>query len=206
MLTCSKCNKEFSTYVIIDGKSRNLCNRKRCLECQPWKAPRFPTRTPSQKKQAELEKSKKCYLRQKAEHGVCLQTIRMRARKAALINLLGGGCCLCKYDRTSRNLAFHHCFDKEDALDARAMAKSLSWVLFEMSKCVMVCHNCHGEIHDGLVDVRDKYEEFQKKVVALKGKTWKDITDRSSTVEQESHTLQGEGSNPSCPIGANKNA
>ena len=40
----------------------------------------------------------------------------------------------------------------------------------------MVCHNCHGEIHEGMIDAKDKYIEFQKTVETLKGKTWKEIT------------------------------
>lgn len=36
MKTCVKCNKIFSTTIKIDGITRNLCNRKYCLECSEF--------------------------------------------------------------------------------------------------------------------------------------------------------------------------
>lgn len=34
---CLKCGNMFKTYVMIEGKYRNLCNRKYCLDCSPFK-------------------------------------------------------------------------------------------------------------------------------------------------------------------------
>jgi len=35
-MKCVKCNTEFSIWAIIEGKTRNLCSRKRCLKCSPF--------------------------------------------------------------------------------------------------------------------------------------------------------------------------
>lgn len=103
-------------------------------------------------------------------------TARLNKRKAALVNFLGGRCSFCGYNKCTRNIAFHHCFDKETGINATKMGKHLECLYREIRKCIMVCHNCHGEIHEGMIDAKDKYIEFQKTVETLKGKTWKEIT------------------------------
>ena len=37
-MICSKCGKKFNIHQNINGESRNLCNRKYCLECSPFNA------------------------------------------------------------------------------------------------------------------------------------------------------------------------
>lgn len=175
MITCIKCNKVFSTHQWIDGKTRNLCGRKRCLDCQPWKAPRFPPRTLEESLQASRAKSKKYYLKQRKKLGIDPHKYRTRRRKQALIDFFGG-CVFCKYNKTPRALSFHHCFDKKFTMDASGLTKCLQDVIFEISKCIMVCHNCHCEIHDGLLNDKDKFKDFQNKVDELKTyESWKDF-------------------------------
>ena len=36
MKICVKCQKEFPSWVTIEGKPRNLCSRKYCLDCSPF--------------------------------------------------------------------------------------------------------------------------------------------------------------------------
>ncbi len=36
MPICKKCDKKFPNWVTIDGRKKNLCSRKFCLECSPW--------------------------------------------------------------------------------------------------------------------------------------------------------------------------
>lgn len=37
MKKCENCGKEFSTWIKIDGKQRNMSSRKYCTECKPFK-------------------------------------------------------------------------------------------------------------------------------------------------------------------------
>ncbi len=37
MKTCNNCGKQFKINVIIDGEKKNLCHRKFCLDCSPFK-------------------------------------------------------------------------------------------------------------------------------------------------------------------------
>ena len=66
---------------------------------------------------------------------------------------LSGGCCiLCGYNRCLRALHFHHInpFEKEFSI---ANSKNWEKVKLEIEKCVLVCANCHTEIHEGYVDL-----------------------------------------------------
>ncbi len=60
-----------------------------------------------------------------------------------------GGCCgKCGYDRCDSALEFHHLDPKEKDF-AIGSYSVLSWekVKVELDKCIMVCANCHREIH-----------------------------------------------------------
>jgi len=35
-MICELCNKQFPITIVIDGKRRNLCSRRYCLECTPF--------------------------------------------------------------------------------------------------------------------------------------------------------------------------
>lgn len=64
-----------------------------------------------------------------------------------------GGCCeLCGYDKYQGALEFHHLDPKEKDFQ---LSKTLSWdkAKTEMDKCIMLCANCHREVHAGLVKV-----------------------------------------------------
>lgn len=69
---------------------------------------------------------------------------------------MGGGCCVCGYNRSQRALALHHINpdEKDIGLGAiRASPKRWELIVTELRKCVLVCHNCHSEIHDGLITI-----------------------------------------------------
>ncbi len=69
-------------------------------------------------------------------------------RKLKLIKIMGGKCCKCGYNRNMAALDFHH-------LDPKIKEKNFStkirenWAeaLEELKKCILVCRNCHMEIH-----------------------------------------------------------
>ena len=56
MRTCLKCGLDFPIIQKIEGKKRNLSNRKFCLQCSPFgkhntkKDPTIPTKTHSRNK------------------------------------------------------------------------------------------------------------------------------------------------------------
>ena len=80
---------------------------------------------------------------------------RRRAKKR-LVTAFGGKCGICGYNKCDRNLVFHH-IDPSQKEFAFGQLQSKAWLKLveEVKKCVMLCHNCHGEVHEGIIDIID---------------------------------------------------
>jgi len=80
---------------------------------------------------------------------------RKRLKEKA-VEYKGGMCECCGYDRAIEALEFHHRNPKEK--DFSPSGKSISWERMkkEIDKCIMVCANCHREIHCGLIEINEK--------------------------------------------------
>lgn len=146
MPVCKLCNEKFPTKLEIDGKTRNLQHRKYCLDCSPFgsgntKKLEKPGLTMREKKERDAEKYRKWQKKARLE------------RKAKLVAMKGGKCSICGYDRCIKALEFHHKGDKEDksfSVAANGMLARWEKLVREVKKCILVCANCHREIHDGL--------------------------------------------------------
>lgn len=78
------------------------------------------------------------------------QQKRAWSRKLELVAMMGGKCCCCGYDKNIAALEFHHTNpgNKSFQLDARHLANTtMEKVLEESKKCVLLCSNCHKEVH-----------------------------------------------------------
>lgn len=71
-----------------------------------------------------------------------------RKRRLDLIEYKGGKCAACGYNKCVRSLAFHHINPEEKDFTLGGRAYSLEVMKREVDKCVLVCANCHGEIHE----------------------------------------------------------
>lgn len=83
------------------------------------------------------------------------QQARGLKRKLGLIAEFGASCARCGYDRNSAALAWHHVDprNKSFSLDLRSLSnRSEEEVRREARKCILVCANCHAEIHWPLFD------------------------------------------------------
>ena len=75
-------------------------------------------------------------------------------RKIHFVNLLGGKCSSCNYDKNLSALAFHHLGGKEFQLDVRSLSnRKLDPIIKEITKCKLLCHNCHAELHNPTMDL-----------------------------------------------------
>lgn len=86
-----------------------------------------------------------------------------KATKQKLIDILGGCCIICGYNKSNNAIEFHHLDPaKKDITwgSFRANIKSLNTILHEMKKCVLLCSNCHKELHD--VDCSTRLPENYK--------------------------------------------
>ena len=77
--------------------------------------------------------------------------------KKKLVGFKGGVCQICGYSRCLIALDFHHIDEstKEFELSQRDLTRSWEKIIDEAEKCLLVCANCHREIHAGIV-VLDK--------------------------------------------------
>lgn len=79
-----------------------------------------------------------------------MRSARKRTKKR-IVEAFDGKCCICGYDKCLSSLALHHLdpSEKELAISGwRATPTIWGKIVNEMRKCVLVCHNCHNEIHD----------------------------------------------------------
>ena len=79
------------------------------------------------------------------------QQQRGRERRLLLIQRKGGCCERCGYNRNNAALAFHHITPaaKSFPIDLRSCSNTC-WqsLLDEAEKCMLLCLNCHSEIHN----------------------------------------------------------
>ncbi|TCJ17044.1 HNH endonuclease [Flaviaesturariibacter flavus] len=78
------------------------------------------------------------------------QTIRSLRRKLQLVEMFGGKCDACGYDKNLAALHFHHidANNKAFKLDVRFLSNR-TWeaIISEAQKCRLLCSNCHSELH-----------------------------------------------------------
>ena len=74
-----------------------------------------------------------------------------RRRKENLIKVSGEKCALCGDNKLISALEFHHIdpSQKEYAVASNGTCHDLEKDLAEIKKCLLVCSNCHREIHAG---------------------------------------------------------
>lgn len=77
---------------------------------------------------------------------------RRRLRQKA-VEYGGGECQLCGYKKCINALSFHHKdpTQKDFGLSARGLTRSWEKMKPEIDKCILVCANCHAEMHAGLI-------------------------------------------------------
>lgn len=71
--------------------------------------------------------------------------------KLQAVKILGGKCSICGYDKCIDALEFHH--ENPDKKEFKlGSGNTISWKEYkkEALKCILVCSNCHKEIHSKL--------------------------------------------------------
>lgn len=118
MKICIICEQEFS--IPRTGKAGGH-NRKICFDCMPY----------------GLDKNQ----RRAASRQLCTQ--KAKEQKKAL------GCSICGYNKSTAALEWHHINNEAKEGDPATLLKH-SWEAYEseIKNCVLLCANCHREIHE----------------------------------------------------------
>jgi len=85
---------------------------------------------------------------------------RMSILKFKMIEYKGGCCVRCGYNKYQGALEFHHLDPKEKDFNPSHLKKYTfdDRIKNELDKCILVCANCHREIHD---EIRKNKKETQ---------------------------------------------
>ena len=75
---------------------------------------------------------------------------RRRTLKVKAVRYKGGSCVKCGYNKCLSALDFHHINPEEKDFSLSSDGRTKSWEIMriELDKCILVCANCHREIHD----------------------------------------------------------
>lgn len=160
---CKKCDLEFNTRVKIKGRTRNLCNRQYCLICSPFG--KHNTKKLDESNGAgetSLKTCKTCAKVYEYSHATghgktrcnsCITQESQQKKRKFAIDYYGGKCSICGYDKCQGALEFHHLKDKAEMPSYIIRRWSWEKTKEELDKCLLVCANCHREIHDNQIDL-----------------------------------------------------
>ena len=76
---------------------------------------------------------------------------KLQERKQYLVDLRGGCCERCGYDRYLGALDFHHLDASTKEFSISDTMRALEKDLEELEKCILLCANCHREAHGAFV-------------------------------------------------------
>ena len=68
--------------------------------------------------------------------------------KQKLVDYKGGKCEICEYNKSISALEFHHIDPNKKDFQVSGKCWSFEKLKKEVDKCMLVCSNCHREIHD----------------------------------------------------------
>lgn len=73
--------------------------------------------------------------------------------KAKLVEIAGGRCAICGYNRCQKALEFHHLDpnEKDFPVTGSSVTRRFAEMVVEARKCIVLCANCHREVHDGMI-------------------------------------------------------
>lgn len=170
---CHHCQKPIPTFLLVEGRHvKTALGRKACFDCRPIGC--FDNREPklretesvilkggylvcnicSEKKllqEFNFSNNKKGY---QANCKTCAANLKKAYRlsvKQKCVAYKGGKCLLCGYKTALSSLCFHH-LDPTTKRFSIALPFRREWndMQKELDKCVLVCSNCHGELHEGI--------------------------------------------------------
>ena len=76
-----------------------------------------------------------------------------KRKKKVLVEYKGGKCQCCGYSKCIEALEFHHLDPNIKSFTISGKSKSFNSLKSEVDKCILVCSNCHKEIHAGLINI-----------------------------------------------------
>jgi hypothetical protein len=88
----------------------------------------------------------------RAQYIIAAVAKRRRKLKTMVVEYKGGKCMLCGYARCVWAFDLHHVDEqkKSFSMSVRGLTRSWDRVRREADKCILLCANCHREVHAGV--------------------------------------------------------
>lgn len=82
-------------------------------------------------------------------------TNHRKNKKKKLVEIFGGKCKICGYNKYVGALDFHHLKSstKSFTLSVKGLCYSWDTILKEAGKCILLCKNCHTEVENKITKV-----------------------------------------------------
>jgi len=167
-IECACCGKQVVRGRTQHNKNKNsFCDSVCAAKYNNRKHPKRKATTPEpcptcgNPKSSVAVKCVDCFNRERAARSAESLADRLEAGRRAVgsykkrmklkaIEYKGGSCSLCGYNKSIRSLEFHHVNPSEKDFSLSSVTRKWEVVKPELDKCILVCANCHGEIHEGL--------------------------------------------------------
>jgi len=114
--------------------------------------------------------------------------------KTRMIDAFGGKCGICGYDRCCDVFDLHHLDPTQKEFGfGNKRSNIISWerMCVELRKCVLLCANCHREVHSGLKEIPENIVRFNEEYANYKLKERKALFDSCPIcgVEKRNHLI-----------------
>ena len=100
------------------------------------------------------------------------EAVQKRRDKVKILSVAykGGKCQVCGYDKYVGALEFHHINPEEKDFGIASKGYTYSWdkVKKEIDKCVLICANCHREIHAGIISCPSEIINDENAISSIK--------------------------------------
>ena len=90
--------------------------------------------------------------------------IRQQKLKIEAVEYKGGSCISCNYNKYPGALEFHHLDPSKKDFTISNDHFKLKEAVEEVKKCILICSNCHKELHDNLWTIDELNLEEKEEV------------------------------------------
>lgn len=91
-----------------------------------------------------------------------VKNFRSRLKERATY-VLGEKCQICEYNKCIAALEFHHVNPEEKEITfSNNTNRSWETTRREIQKCILLCANCHREVHNGFIDINSLSPSFSE--------------------------------------------
>lgn len=116
-----------------------------------------------------------------------------KATKQRIVESMGGCCQVCGYCKCIECLDIHHLNPEEKEFgfgSIRSNPRRWTEIATELRKCVLLCRNCHGEFHQGLIEIPENVARFNEEYADYLAKQREELWNNCPVCGEKKRTRQ----------------